>query len=86
MRSTPIDAAPPNLHDEMCGEHRKKPAAEDEDDDAGGENASAETISAQFSALLSSLSAPTPKGAALLSDRRRGDADRGLYRTDAHAG
>jgi D-alanyl-D-alanine carboxypeptidase len=63
---TPINAAPPNLHDEVCGRHRKKPAAEDEDDDAGGENASGEN--GAFSALLSSLRAPTPKGAALLSD------------------
>ncbi len=28
---TPIAAAPPNLKEEMCGKHRKKPAAEDED-------------------------------------------------------
>jgi D-alanyl-D-alanine carboxypeptidase len=63
---TPIDAAPPNLHDEVCGPHRKRPAAEDEDVDAdnnGGE------INGQFSALLSSLRAPTPHGAALLSDQ-----------------
>jgi len=64
---TPISAAPPNLHDEVCGRHRKKPAAEDEDDDAGGENANGDNSGA-FSALLSSLRAPTPKGAALLSD------------------
>jgi D-alanyl-D-alanine carboxypeptidase len=29
----PIDAAPPNLRDQVCGPHRKRPAAEDEDDD-----------------------------------------------------
>jgi D-alanyl-D-alanine carboxypeptidase len=62
----PIQAAPPNLHDEVCGHHRKKPAAEDEDADAGdetnGENGG------KLSAPLSSLRAPTPKGAALLSD------------------
>lgn len=28
----PIDAAPPNLRDEMCGKHRKRPAAEEADD------------------------------------------------------
>ena len=28
---TPVDAAPPNLHEEMCGSHRKRPAAEEED-------------------------------------------------------
>jgi D-alanyl-D-alanine carboxypeptidase len=62
----PIEAAPPNLHEEVCGKHRKRPAAEDEDNDAGGENANAD--GGAFSALLSSLRAPTPKGAALLSD------------------
>jgi D-alanyl-D-alanine carboxypeptidase len=29
----PIDATPPNLRDEMCGPRRKRPAAEDEEDD-----------------------------------------------------
>ncbi|GAA3847298.1 hypothetical protein GCM10022626_15860 [[Pseudomonas] carboxydohydrogena] len=29
----PLDAAPPNLRDQVCGPHRKRPAAEDEDDD-----------------------------------------------------
>jgi D-alanyl-D-alanine carboxypeptidase len=36
----PIDAAPPDLRDEMCGKHRKRPAAEEADDEptsaAGG--------------------------------------------------
>ncbi len=31
-RCKPIDAAPPNLRDEMCGGHRKRPATEDEDE------------------------------------------------------
>jgi len=30
----PIKAEPPNLRDDMCGKHRKRPAAETEDDDA----------------------------------------------------
>ena len=29
----PIDAAPPDLREEMCGKHRKRPAAEEADDD-----------------------------------------------------
>jgi D-alanyl-D-alanine carboxypeptidase len=39
---TPVNAAPPNLREEMCGKHRKRPAAESEDaeDDAGQVNAS----------------------------------------------
>jgi len=64
-RLEPINADPPNLHDEVCGRHRKRPAAEDEEDVAGGEGGGLDT---PFSALLSSLRAPTPKGAALLSD------------------
>ena len=28
----PINAAPPNLRDAMCGPHRKRPATEDEND------------------------------------------------------
>jgi D-alanyl-D-alanine carboxypeptidase len=62
----PINADPPNLHDEVCGRHRKRPAAEDEEDQAGSENGGG--VDTPFSALLSSLRAPTPKGAALLSD------------------
>jgi D-alanyl-D-alanine carboxypeptidase len=61
----PINADPPNLHDEVCGRHRKRLAAEDEEDESGGESGGVDT---PFSALLSGLRAPTPKGAALLSD------------------
>jgi D-alanyl-D-alanine carboxypeptidase len=64
---TPVNADPPNLHDQVCGPHRKRPAAEDEDVDAGAETG-AGGVDTPFSALLSSLRAPTPKGAALLSD------------------
>jgi D-alanyl-D-alanine carboxypeptidase len=31
---TPINAAPPDLHEQICGPHHKRPRAEDEDDDA----------------------------------------------------
>jgi D-alanyl-D-alanine carboxypeptidase len=31
----PIHADPPNLKDEMCGKHRKRPASDDEDEEAG---------------------------------------------------
>src|SRR5262249_3909470 len=34
----PIAAAPPNLRDEMCGGHRKRPAFEDEDDFVANNN------------------------------------------------
>jgi D-alanyl-D-alanine carboxypeptidase len=64
----PIDAAPPNLKDEMCGGHRKRPAAEDEDIDAdsGGSAEAAAAMSQTRSVLLSALRAPT--NPVLLSD------------------
>ncbi len=42
---TPVNMAPPNLREEMCGKHRKRPAAESEDaeDDSGQVNASTNT-------------------------------------------
>jgi D-alanyl-D-alanine carboxypeptidase len=64
---TPINADPPNLHDQVCGPHRKRAPAEGEEEEAGGE-IGAGGVDTPFSALLSSLRAPTPKGAALLSD------------------
>jgi D-alanyl-D-alanine carboxypeptidase len=47
----PIDAQPPNLRDEVCGPHRRKPASEDNDEDedpianADGTSAQAYTLS-----------------------------------------
>jgi len=61
---TPVNADPPNLHDQVCGPHRKRPAMEEEEA-AGSENGGVDT---PFSALLSSLRAPTLKGAALRSE------------------
>jgi D-alanyl-D-alanine carboxypeptidase len=73
----PINTDPPNLKDYVCGKHRKRPPAEDEDLDAeANENGGAATGnvgagdigSSQFSVLLSALRAPTPKNLNLLSD------------------
>jgi D-alanyl-D-alanine carboxypeptidase len=54
----PINAAPPDLRDEMCGPHRKRPAAEDADED--GEASSF---------MLSNLPPSTGKASALLKDK-----------------
>jgi D-alanyl-D-alanine carboxypeptidase len=54
----PINAAPPDLRDEMCGPHRKRPAAEDADDD--GEASSF---------MLSNLPPSTGKASALLKEK-----------------
>jgi D-alanyl-D-alanine carboxypeptidase len=66
---TPVNADPPNLHDSVCGPHKKRAPAEDEEE-AGGENGASGVggVDTPFSAILSSLRAPVPKGAALLSD------------------
>jgi D-alanyl-D-alanine carboxypeptidase len=56
----PIAAAPPNLRDEMCGGHRKRPASEDEDDLAIA-NSNPETPYAVF---LASLRPAKAKGVA----------------------
>ncbi len=56
----------------MCGPHRKRPAAEEDDPDAVDDSGNATTASSdgssQFSVLLSALRAPTPKNMALLPD------------------
>ena len=66
----PIDAAPPDLTDQMCGRHRRHPATEEDDPDADlGSVTSASGDSApdnsagtgpKFSVVLSALRAPSP--------------------------
>ena len=63
---TPMDAAPPNLKDEMCGTHRKRPHAEDEDIDADAGGQTTADMNQTRSLLLSALQAPT--NPVLLSD------------------
>jgi D-alanyl-D-alanine carboxypeptidase len=63
----PMDVAPPNLQEETCGKHRKRPAAEDEDMDADSDNSQAAAAASESrSLLLSALRAPT--NPVLLSD------------------
>jgi len=59
----PINAAPPNLRDAMCGPHRKRPATEDED----GVLAANASSDSPYAVFLSSLG-PKAKGAPLLKD------------------
>jgi D-alanyl-D-alanine carboxypeptidase len=51
----PIAAAPPNLRDEMCGKNRKRPAAEDEDDDETVQANSDTDQSSAFAVTANSL-------------------------------
>jgi D-alanyl-D-alanine carboxypeptidase len=53
---TPVEAAPVNLHEEMCGNHRKRPAAEEEEQEI------AAPADSSYAVFLSSLR-PQPKGA-----------------------
>jgi D-alanyl-D-alanine carboxypeptidase len=62
----PIDATPPNLKDEMCGPHRKRPATEEDDPDASNDNGSGGEGNPQLSFLMSALRAPISKN--LLGD------------------
>jgi D-alanyl-D-alanine carboxypeptidase len=63
----PMDVAPPNLQEQTCGKHRKRPAAEDEDMDADSDNTQAAAAANETrSLLLSALRAPT--NPVLLSD------------------
>jgi len=63
----PMDQSPPNLQEQTCGKHRKRPAAEDEDMDADSDNSQAAAAASETrSLLLSALRAPT--NPVLLSD------------------
>jgi D-alanyl-D-alanine carboxypeptidase len=53
----PVNVAPPDLRDEMCGPHRKRPAAEEADDDTSG------------SFMLSSLPPSSGKASQLVKDK-----------------
>jgi len=63
---TPIEAPPPDLTDEMCGRHRRRPASEEDDPDADLEKldttASGNSTDGgpKFSVILSALRAPSP--------------------------
>src|SRR5262245_3082751 len=63
-----VEAAPPNLRDDMCGSHRKRPATEDEDehiaDNIGPDSG--------YGVFLSSLR-PKGKGGALMGDGNLGE-------------
>jgi len=68
---TPIEAAPPDLKDDMCGPHRKRHAleaamADSADPDAGDLSDNATDPHSQNSNLVTALRAPLPKN--LLSE------------------
>jgi D-alanyl-D-alanine carboxypeptidase len=62
----PIDASPPDLRDQMCGPKRKRPAAEDEEDDVEIATG-AETSDGNPSMYAAGLQPPTMKTSELLA-------------------
>ena len=64
----PVSAAPPNLRDEMCGPHRKRPATEDEEEIAPTNFGP----DSPYGVFISSLHAPKTKGN-LLQDATMGE-------------
>jgi D-alanyl-D-alanine carboxypeptidase len=57
----PVNAAPPDLRDEMCGPHRKRPAAEEADNETSEDP--------QNNLLLSGLPPSSGKASSLLKER-----------------
>jgi D-alanyl-D-alanine carboxypeptidase len=66
----PIDAAPPNLRDEICGKKRKRPARESEDleDEAEASLPPGMDPNSPQAIMLSSLRGSTTKPSSLLGD------------------
>jgi D-alanyl-D-alanine carboxypeptidase len=62
----PIDASPPNLRDEMCGPKRKRPGAENEEDDPDIV-ADSNNVDSGVSMFTAGIQAPTMKVSDLLA-------------------
>jgi D-alanyl-D-alanine carboxypeptidase len=58
----PIAAAPPNLRDEMCGKHRKRPAAEDADEEEVATTSSDTDQSSAYAVTVQNLRGRTARG------------------------
>jgi D-alanyl-D-alanine carboxypeptidase len=65
----PINAAPPNLREAMCGKHRRRPAAEaaDEEEDATGTGTGSDEPGS-LASIFSSVKATGPKPSALVAE------------------
>jgi D-alanyl-D-alanine carboxypeptidase len=65
----PVNAAPPNLREEMCGSHRKRQATEDEDEVLPANTGT----DSPYATFLSSLRTPKTKSAALMQESTLGE-------------
>jgi D-alanyl-D-alanine carboxypeptidase len=63
----PIDASPPNLHDEMCGGKRHKPASDEEEDTVANNAAGSGTGQTGITFFAAGLQPPMSKPSELLA-------------------
>ncbi|MET3911566.1 D-alanyl-D-alanine carboxypeptidase [Bradyrhizobium sp. S3.3.6] len=67
----PVDASPPNLREEMCGGHRKRPASDDDDaliaTNGGGTTGSATGGEAQVTFFTAGLQPPLMRASELMA-------------------
>jgi D-alanyl-D-alanine carboxypeptidase len=61
----PVNAAPPDLREETCGPHRKRPAAEDEEVSFNNSDSDGNPLGA----VLQNLRSPSPKASQLLGQQ-----------------
>jgi D-alanyl-D-alanine carboxypeptidase len=61
----PVNAAPPDLREETCGPHRKRPAAEDEEVSFNNSDADGNPLAV----MLQNLRSPNPKASQLLGQQ-----------------
>ena len=72
----PINATPPDLRDEMCGPHRKRPAAEEADDDSDTSELHALEPAAERRQVLGAAQGPARHHQGDRGVRRRGKGRR----------
>jgi D-alanyl-D-alanine carboxypeptidase len=63
----PIDASPPNLHDEMCGGKRHKPASDEDEDTVAGNTGGASSGETAITFFTAGLQPPMLKPSELLA-------------------
>ncbi len=63
----PIDASPPNLRDEMCGGHRKRPASDEDEDATIAANGAASGSESAVTFFAAELQPPMAKPSELLA-------------------
>jgi D-alanyl-D-alanine carboxypeptidase len=63
----PIDASPPNLHDEMCGGKRHKPASDEDEDTVAGNAGGASSSESAVTFFTAGLQPPLLKPSELLA-------------------